>query len=110
MKINSTIFLAIFLSVTSFAASWETLTFTNTGFKMNHIDALVKNNDNDGFVYMEAHSPAGDPRIQEIWQINAAVKTSESVSAWTKVIGGLFSPASYYPSARWPRLSIPYML
>jgi len=56
---------------------------------MNHIDALIKNNDNDGFLYMEAHSPSGDPRIQEIWQINATVSPSESVSSWTKVIGGV---------------------
>ncbi len=89
MRTTISVLLVTALASTSFAAPWEILTVTNTGMKMNHIDGLVRDDDNDGFIYLEAHSATGDPRTQQIWRISANVSASAAAGSWRRVLDGV---------------------
>lgn len=76
---------------------WHALAVTNgrgypgvgAGLRMNHRSTLVKNYDRDGYLYLQGHASAGNPRTQSIWRVRASVAATDASNAWQLCIGGI---------------------
>lgn len=77
--------------------AWQILSVTNgrgysgvgAGLRMNQRSTLVKNYDNDGYVYVQGHADGGNPRTQSIWRVRASIAQEAAAGAWQLCIGGI---------------------
>ncbi|MCX7002636.1 MAG: hypothetical protein NTV22_05105 [bacterium] len=63
----------------------------NTGLTIDErINAFVKNQDNDGYIYVVGHdTSAASTKTQSIWRILASTPAANSAGAWQFVLGGI---------------------
>lgn len=77
--------------------TWQSLAVTNglgyarvgSGLRMDQRSTLVKNFDDDGYIYLQAHASEGNPRYQSIWRIRSSTHQDNAPGAWELVIGGI---------------------
>ncbi|MCX7846460.1 MAG: hypothetical protein N2595_00280 [bacterium] len=79
------------------ATHWQVLSVTNgrdysgvgAGLRMNQRSTLVKNYDQDGYIYLQGHASSGNPRTQSIWRVRASIAPEASAAAWQLCVGGI---------------------